>query len=486
MSRLDARVKTEIPALVTQHIGGPEEEVIVQELSLSNLLMKGWTPKVHDTLRVKMTLPKGNEVEVFGDSVRVHDSDSALRLYCPEYTTTLELWKFIKTRIHYLTTCPYCNQENESHSDHCATCGLYLNFDDQNYIDKHIQETFLQRINRRIGKMSSDYLQRVLTHIDREELAAKGMSMDEQFIGTSKTMLEVFSLIRKFALVEGPVLILGESGTGKDLAARAIHERSDRSNSSFVVINCAAIPEGLLEAELFGYEKGAFTGAYMNKKGKFELAHGGTVFLDEIGELPLPLQAKLLRVLEDQRVERLGSKGSRKVDVRIIAATNKNLEQEVMSRRFRVDLYHRINTFTITLSPLRNRGEDKEVIAKYYLAKFCAQEGVPKRFSKEAIETINMYSWPGNVRELINKVRRAIVVSEGDVIVPCDLSTEVLEDNRFNCIGKAKTNIEKQHLVEILRMTSKNISKASRLLGVSRPTLYTLLKKYDLNSAHKS
>jgi transcriptional regulator with GAF, ATPase, and Fis domain len=307
------------------------------------------------------------------------------------------------------------------------------------------------------------------------------MSPDEQFIGASKAMLEVFSMIRKFALTDGPVLILGETGTGKDITARAIHERSQRSGGPFIVINCAAIPEGLLESELLGYEKGAFTGAYMNRKGKFEHAHDGTVFLDEIAELPLPLQAKLLRILEDQTVERLGSKTGRKVNVRVITATSKDLQQEVLNGRFRIDLFHRINTFTITLPPLRDRGEDKVVIAKYYLAKFCVQEGVSKHFSKESLETITMYSWPGNVRELINKIRRAIVVSQSDIITPSDLSTEILEQVNKGLKGNAKPVIEKHQLIEVLHMTSHNISRAARLLGVSRPTLYSHMKKYGLH-----
>ncbi len=336
----------------------------------------------------------------------------------------------------------------------------------------------MQRITSRTGSLSSEHLYQVLNIIDKELLAVKGMPMDEQFVGTSKAMLDVFSMIRKVAPTENSVLILGESGTGKDLAARAIHERSQRASSPFVVINCAAIPENLLEAELFGYERGAFTGAYMSKKGKFELADKGTVFLDEIAELPLPLQAKLLRVLEDKTVERLGSKSGKKVDVRLIAATNKNIEQEVIDGRFRLDLYHRINTFTITTPPLRDRGEDKEVIAKYYLARFCAQEGVLKRFSKKAIEAINLYPWPGNVRELINKVRRAIVVSETGVITPADLSIEVSEERQISSLRELRAHVEKQKLIETLRMTSHNINKTARFLCVSRPTIYAFIKKY--------
>jgi transcriptional regulator with PAS, ATPase and Fis domain len=481
MARLDVRVKTEIPAFISNHRGEREEKVTVRELSLSGFLMNGGAPKINGTMYIRMALPKEDEVELFGECVRVHNSDLAISFCFPEHMTMLKLWKFIKSKIDYLTICPYCNSENKSRSEYCEKCGWLMQFEDQNYLDRHIQETFLQRISTRFNKLSADYLQRVLFRIDREVLAEKGMSLDEQFVGTSKVMLELFPLIRKFAITDGPVLILGETGTGKDITAKAIHERSERRSGPFVVINCAAIPEGLLESELLGYEKGAFTGAYMSRKGKFELAHNGTVFLDEIAELPLPLQAKLLRILEDKTVERLGSKNGRKVNVRVITATSKDLEQEVTNGRFRIDLFHRINTFMINLPPLRDRAEDKIVIAKYYLAKFCTQERVSKQLSKKAVDAIVMYSWPGNVRELINKIRRAIVVSQSAIITPSDLSIEIAEEKNTGMKGNARSGIEKNQLIETLQVTSQNVSRAARLLGVSRPTLYSLMKKYNLN-----
>jgi len=481
MARLDVRIKTELPVWISHHKVETEKLAKVSELSLSGLLIYGWTDKTSDICLIKVALTKSNEIELFGEIIRINNSGLAARFYLPERETMVRLWEFIGGRISNLNGCPYCAHVNKPHSGYCEKCGWYLNFKDQEYLDKHMKETFLQRITSRIGSLSPEHLFRVLNLIDRELLVVRGRPMDEQFVGTCEAVLEVFSMIRKVAPTENPVLILGESGTGKDLAARAIHERSQRASRPFLVINCAAIPEGLLEAELFGYEKGAFTGAYMSKKGKFELADGGTVFLDEIAELPLPLQAKLLRVLEDKTVERLGSKSGKKVDVRLIAATNKNIEQEVMDSRFRLDLYHRINTFTITLPSLRDMGEDKIVIAKYYLAKFCAQEGVFKRFSKEAIEAINLYHWPGNVRELINKIRRAIVVSETDIINPVDLSIEVPEEKQISLsLRELRSHIEKQKLIDTLRMTSHNINKTARLLGVSRPTIYAFIKKYDL------
>jgi transcriptional regulator with GAF, ATPase, and Fis domain len=322
----------------------------------------------------------------------------------------------------------------------------------------------------------------VLNFIDKEALSIRGFSIDEQVVGTSSAMMEVFSMIRKVSPAEIPVLILGESGTGKDLTARAIHERSARGKNTFVVINCTAIPDNLLESELFGYEKGAFTGAYMSKKGKFELADGGTVFLDEIAELPLALQAKLLRILEDKTVERLGGKSSKKIDIRLIAATSKNLEYEVREKKFRLDLFHRINTFVIPLPPLRERGKDIVLLAKYYLRKFCMQECVSKHFSKKAIEEINLYSWPGNVRELINKMRRAIVVSESNEITPADLSIEFQGEKEITSLGEIQSDIQKQNLIDMLQRTSYNVSETARLLGVSRPTIYSLRKKYGLDS----
>jgi transcriptional regulator with GAF, ATPase, and Fis domain len=483
MPRLDARVKTELPAWIRRHREDTEEKVTVRDLSLSGLLLDGYTTKTPDTVLLRMALAKNNEPELFGDIVRVQDSLSAVRFYLPEQETLLRLWEFIKDRIKHPEICPYCSHENKVFSQRCEKCGWYLNFKDADYLKSHMRDTFLERISSRTERVSPENLQRLLHVIDRDLLATKGMSIDEYFIGNSKAMLEVFSLIRKVAPTENSVLILGESGTGKDLTARAIHERSSRKSKPFMVINCTAIPEGLLEAELFGYEKGAFTGAFTNKEGKFELADGGTVFLDEIAELPMALQAKLLRVLEDKTLDRLGGKNSKKVDVRVITATNKKLEHEVENRRFRMDLYHRINTFAIVLPPLRDRGKDKEVIAKYYLKKFCVYEGISKQFSKEAIESIMMYSWPGNVRELINKIRRAIVVSQSDIIHPADLSLEVTEVKKISPLKEVKANIEKQNLIGILEMTSHNISKTAKFLGVSRPTIYTLIKKYGLESS---
>jgi len=476
-TRFDARVKVELPAMVASSRGETEHPASVTQLSLGGLLLEGRIPAISDTFFIKLKLPQNEEVELYGDILRKQNGGSATRFYLPEKEITKKLWGYIAERITYRDVCPYCNHP-ALYSDHCQKCGSYLNFADSEYLDKHLRETFLQRVKSRTEWLNPEQMFKVLNFVDRELLLIKGRFVDEQFVGTSPKMHAVFSMIRKVAPTDNSVLILGESGTGKELAAKAIYERSPRANRPFIVINCAAIPETLLEAELFGYEKGAFTGAYMSKKGKFELAHGGTVFLDEIGEMPLSLQAKLLRVLENSTMERLGG-GTIKVDVRIIASTNRELAEEVRTGRFRLDLYHRINTFTIFLPSLRDRGEDKIILAKHYLKRICLSEGVSKQFSKDAIEDINSYPWPGNVRELINKIRRAVVLSENAVINSEDLFMETPEKNIMS-LKEARSSIEKQKLLEVIETTTNNLSKAAAILGISRPTIYSLMKKYGI------
>jgi transcriptional regulator with PAS, ATPase and Fis domain len=295
-------------------------------------------------------------------------------------------------------------------------------------------------------------------------------------------MKEVFSKIRKVGTTDLPTLILGESGTGKELTALAIHERSTRHGKAFVPINCAAIPETLLEAELFGYERGAFTGAYHSKMGKCEQADGGTLFLDEIGELSPGLQAKLLRFLENQIVERIGARTGKKVNVRVISATNCKLDSVIAEGRFRKDLYYRLNGFTIDLPPVRERSEDKIVLAKYFLKTFSRETGVSKVFTEEAVKAILGYAWPGNVREMINKIRRAIVMSDGDFIKPEDLEIEMggAADEKEDTLKEVKGKIEKQKVKEALEICANNISNAAKMLGISRPSLYNLKRKYNL------
>ena len=270
-------------------------------------------------------------------------------------------------------------------------------------------------------------------------------------LGSSPQMEEVFAVIRKVAPADVSVLINGESGTGKELVARAIHQHSNRSGMPFVVINCGAIPENLLESELFGHEKGSFTGAHMQRKGRIEMAHGGTLFLDEIGELPLGLQVKLLRFLQDQTIDRVGGRVEITVDARVLAATNQDLKLAVAEGRYREDLYFRVGVITITLPPLRDREGDLILLANAFVQRY-AQESKKKitGFSQQALKAINQYDWPGNIRELENRVKRAVIMAEGPKINPQDLEMESAH-SKYQGLGlkEAREAMEKELIQKI-------------------------------------
>ena len=313
-------------------------------------------------------------------------------------------------------------------------------------------------------------------------LEREGTGQGHEIIGTSPTMEKVFDTIRRVANSDVSVLIVGESGTGKELVARGIHQQSSRKDGPFVAINCGAIPETLLESELFGHEKGAFTGAHMQRCGRVELAQGGTLFLDEIGELSTGLQVKLLRVLQEHCVERVGGRVTIPVDARIIAATNLDLQQAMKEGSFREDLYYRLNTVTIAVPPLRERGADILMIAKSLLQQYA---GEAKRkitgFSREAVIAIERYGWPGNVRELENRVRRAVTLSDHSRLTPDDLDLE--QPSEFSAgitLKEARETIEKNLIEQTLQKTNGNITKASVILGVSRPTLHDLISRHNI------
>ena len=317
---------------------------------------------------------------------------------------------------------------------------------------------------------------------NRSLLEREGIGEGHEIIGTSPAMEKVFDTIRRVADSDVSVLIVGESGTGKELVARAIHRQSTRKEGPFVAINCGAIPETLLESELFGHEKGAFTGAHMQRCGRIELAQGGTLFLDEIGELSTALQVKLLRVLQERCIERVGGRVEIPVDARIIAATNLDLQQAMKEGRFREDLYYRLNTVTIGVPPLRERGSDIVMIAKSLLQQYTAEA---KRkitgFSKEAVMAIERYSWPGNVRELENRVKRAVTLSDQTRLSPDDLDLELpSEFSTGTTLKEARDAIEKSLIEQTLSKTNGNITKAAVILGVSRPTLHDLLSRHSI------
>lgn len=318
----------------------------------------------------------------------------------------------------------------------------------------------------------------------RENLFLKEQYKDrtrfESMIGQSKPMQEVFDLIQDVSPMDSTVLITGETGTGKGLAAKAIHTNSPRSEGPFVLVNCGAIPEHLMESELFGHQKGAFTDAKETKKGRLELAHDGTLFLDEIGEISMRMQIDLLRVLEDRVFYRVGGTQPIEVDFRVVAATNRNLEKAIKNEIFREDLYYRLNVIAFQMPPLRERKEDIPLLAEHFLRRFSQETNKPvDKISRAAIDEMMLYEWPGNVRELENAIERAVVVGKEREIRPADLPFRRSDDPTF--IPKnALKDIEKTHIEKILDNYQWNIAKSSKMLGIDRTTLYSKIKRYNI------
>ena len=285
------------------------------------------------------------------------------------------------------------------------------------------------------------------------------------------------------------MLVGGESGTGKELVARAVHRLSNRENGPFIAINCGAIPENLLESELFGHEKGAFTGAHARRQGRIEMANRGTLFLDEIGELPLSLQVKLLRFLQEHAIERVGGRQEIEVNVRVIAATNTDLQRAMKEERFREDLYYRIAVVGVTLPPLRDRGDDITVLAKVFLERFATES---KKnivgFSADAIKAMHTHDWPGNVRELENRVRRAVIMSDGRKISPGDLELTTGDAERFKTVSlrEAREELERELILRTLAKHNGNMTRTAAELSVSRPTLYELMDKLGIRKEDRA
>ena len=307
----------------------------------------------------------------------------------------------------------------------------------------------------------------------------------EGVLTAAPEMLQVCRTIEKVAPSDATVLVLGESGTGKELIARSLHGLSQRAEGPFVAINCAAIPENLLESELFGYEKGAFTGAVKTTPGKIETADGGTLFLDEVGDLPMPLQAKLLRFLQERVVERVGGRKEIPVDVRIVCATHKDPQALIRESHFREDLYYRISEITVRIPPLRDRAGDVLLLGRTFLERFSEQHGNKVRgFSKDALEAMEAYQWPGNVRELENRVKRAVIMAEDKLVRAEDLELGpgMMGNGETFDLREIRERAEKQAIQRALSHADGKISQAANLLGVSRPTLYDLLKKYGLKT----
>jgi two-component system NtrC family response regulator len=304
----------------------------------------------------------------------------------------------------------------------------------------------------------------------------------QSMLGSSPQMQEVFTTIKKVASSDVPVLITGDSGTGKELVARAIHNLSGRKNGPFIPINCGAIPENLIESELFGHERGAYTGAHIQRKGKIEMAQSGTLFLDEIGELPLLLQVKLLRFLQEQMVERIGGREMIPVDTRVLTATNRDIKEAMSNGSFREDLYFRIGVITIQLPRLREREGDILLLSQAFLNRY-AKEGKKRLtgFTREAVDAIESYDWPGNVRELENKIKRAVVMAEGIKVTPDDLEIgSGVEEKQPIGLKEARELLERKMVLDALARNQDSISQTAEDLGISRPTLYDLMNKLGI------
>ncbi len=307
---------------------------------------------------------------------------------------------------------------------------------------------------------------------------------DTGIIGNSAKIDRLRQMIQRIAPTEITALLLGESGTGKEVTAKAVHQVSNRKKKPFIAINCASIPETLLESELFGFEKGAFTGAHKTTKGKIECAEGGTLFLDEIGDMPFNLQAKLLRFLQEKVIERIGGRQEIPVDVRVVCATNQHLQEMVANKEFREDLYYRISEITLDIPPLRDREEDVLILGQFFLQQYAADyKRNIKSFSEDGIQALKSYRWPGNIRELQNKVKSSVIMSTGTQVTAMDLGFLDVDDTEYELSLNLRTVREQAETTAIQKayaLTDGNMSKTAQLLGITRPTLYSLVEKYDI------
>ncbi|MEO7598742.1 MAG: PEP-CTERM-box response regulator transcription factor [Opitutus sp.] len=330
-----------------------------------------------------------------------------------------------------------------------------------------------------------------IANLEREYRSLQAERVGDEFegmLGTSRRMLTVFDAVRKVATTDAPVLILGESGTGKERIARAIHQRSSRLNGPFVAINSSAIPESLIESELFGHEKGSFTGAHTQRKGRIESSEGGTLFLDEIGEIPLPIQVKLLRFLQEGCIERVGGRQEIKVDTRVIAATNADLKKGMTEGSFREDLFYRLAVVQLLLPALRDRDDDIIVLAQAFMHQFASQAGkTGLSFGPDTVRAMRRHTWPGNVRELQNRVRRAVIMAENKRLSPSDLEiSETEAASPGSSLKEARETLEREMIQQALKKHSGKITAAAIDLGISRPTFYELMDKLGIQRSDKS
>ena len=380
------------------------------------------------------------------------------------FATITELLRVLPTMKIIVVT----GREGREHALRAIRLGAY------DFCQKPVDMPVLEHIIDRARRIHE------LEHENRQLAESRPANALDGVVGASEPMMKVCRLVRKLAPTQATVLLLGESGTGKERLAQALHALSGRAAQPMVAINCAAIPETLLESELFGYERGAFTGAVKQTRGKIEIADGGTLFLDEIGDMPLALQAKLLRFLQERVIERLGGRDLISVDVRIIAATHRDLKVAIAEKLFREDLFYRISEVTVNIPPLRERGADAVLIANFLLQAACRRHGKPfLKLAPDAIAAIEQYPWPGNVRELENRVNAAAIMVESKTVTAEDLSLEPPAEDAGNSLSlrDARRYAENAAVERALAVTGGNISKAAELLGVTRPTLYEILER---------
>jgi two-component system NtrC family response regulator len=351
-------------------------------------------------------------------------------------------------------------------------CGAYDFY--HKPIDVEVLKIIIQRAFH-LSELEAEHRSLVQSHLQ---------SPLDGVIASSPEMMKICRVIEKVAPTSATTMLLGESGTGKEVLARALHKLSDRCDDRFVAINCAAIPETLLESELFGYEKGAFTGANKQTIGKLETADGGTLFLDEIGDLPLSLQAKFLRFLQERVIERIGGREEIPLDVRIICATHQDLQEMISDKLFREDLFYRLSEISITIPPVRKRTGDAVLLARALLDRYIDEKKAKvKGFTQEALQAVENYSWPGNVREMENRISRAIIMADGSHVTVDDLELDFNSDDSLPLnLKQVRDEADKQTIMRAVNMVDGNLSKAAEVLGVTRPTLYNLLDKYNLRA----
>ncbi len=453
------RYSTDLP--VSLYSMGQTAQGLITNLSLNgtyvNLPGAAQPPSHIVNLKFPLLLNDSHRLEVLARVVRTGDSGFGAEFLDLDSHNRARLWDSMLPHLPArFETCPFCNIEvKDLRKKVCSACHLPLDFHKISYQD------WLTLGN------------------DHEP---------EEMVGVSDPMRHVFELIRKVAATELPVLITGASGTGKEMVARALHQRSLRAQGPFVAINCAAIPRELLESELFGHEKGAFTGAYRTAIGTVERAQGGTLFLDEVGELPLELQVKLLRFLQEFTFERVGGHKTLAADLRVVSATNGDLKALIRDGQFREDLYYRLDVLHIELPLLKDREDDLLIMANIFLKRYASRVGkTDLEFSRAAVTAIQAHPWPGNIRELTNRIRRSVVMAESPLIAPEHLGLALASVTpEPYCDGlslkEAKTRFEANLISQVLAKYNGNVSLAAKALQTSRSMLYNLIQKYDLGN----